>query len=237
MDFTKGVRLRSVPLGINEVKIQPWLAGIAKKAGVSRGVQVEIDLPILSAADSELIYQKGITGFILRVGKVAGAGSSTLGYLYVPILEMKKGRSSSQYASQFKSVFVEILYSAAYPSMRFSKSDCPQLGHAKKIVSSKIKGKLKKIDLVNLADKLLNGKFTKVAMKPFSVNSGKSLLGTYVFDLAFYNLRDKRLKSDFTRLPQEVLVSNEKELSLKCRSKQLGPIKSGNPMRSFRFGN
>ena len=205
--------VQPVAWGIDSFTKIDWKVGTTLRDTVSRGILFTIKLPLIEDEKlKNLILQKDVDGWLLRITKHDTNLAQTLGHIYIPFPNPNQRAGISD---QIELASFQVNYHAASVSERFSNLNCPAFGHRKYLKSVELE------DDYNNSSKLLNVSAIEeesVAEKvePFSFNTrvfsaGNSLRGTYELQIAFYNFKNGNRKSNFLPAPQILKVDYEEE--------------------------
>ncbi len=226
-------------LKLTEVKVIDWKVGPGFKTVISKGFQLVFNLPLLSnEAANELYEKQKVNGWVLRVIKNGARGRRVLGYMYYPIKHSGKGRLSFG-GQQIKNGAIRVFYAAASMSSRFRSFKCPAFEHNLKIEGIKItdEGPARPFLVSSVTDKRIPGKIEKFSLRPIIFNGEMRLSGSYSLELALYNVEGQLRKSNFVKIPGEVIVTSELPVVIKgCQGATIPP-RQDKPRRGiFRFG-
>ena len=230
-----------VPLDIklDNLKVIDWKVGPGFKTVISKGFQLTFDLPFISKdAVDDLYDKKKVNGWIVRVIKNGAKGRRSLGYLYYPIKQHKKGRMSFG-GQQIKSGAVRIFYAAASMSSRFRNFQCPAFDHNLSIedITLEAGGEAGRFLVSAAEERLIPGKVERFSLRPAIFNGEISLIGSYEIELAFFNIETKRRKSNFIKIPGRVVVKREERHVLRgCQGVTIPPREEENTKGRFKFG-
>ncbi len=197
---------------IKDIDLVPWSIGSGlKKVTITKGFLVAIELPRLSKDDTMFIYETfSVDSWLIRVTKSSGPGTgSVLGYFYAPIVR-KEIRSDHVSPATMLKAFFKVMYSAAAPSARFERFECPAFDHNKVIEQYEIFGQQTNPPGVRVSpQETLRANAQKVEITPVQFNGGSSLRGKYEVELALYNSEEKRVSSEWITLNQSIFIISE----------------------------
>lgn len=203
--------------GAESVNVVPWTVGILGKKKVAKGIGVKISFPILEHDDIlDLIENRSINSWLVRVRRRYLGRTEVLGYLYVP-LALPGSKDSSVRIKQTKGGFFSIYYSAAAISSRFEKFDCPAFDHNLWIDEAVIFNEKSPDSMISTSPsemEVISAKIEAFSYSPITLNGGSSLGGEYIIDLALFNYSTKRKYSNFLELDQKVRVAKEIPVSI-----------------------
>ncbi|MDC1174769.1 hypothetical protein OAT67_05220 [Bacteriovoracaceae bacterium] len=215
-----------------------WKVGAYGKQEVSKGIQITIDMPLVSLNDLETIYnKKNADSWLVKIIRKSSMRRELIGYFSVELVSFRNGKPNTRNVAK---TGVGVNYSASSISMRLSRTNCPAFGHNLKMEDIKIEGSYRPqmISLTGGDIERIRAKVPEVSYSPLSLNGGDQLKGTYVAEVAFYNQESKTRVSSFIQVGKELQISQEKEVFVKgCQGKT--PTKSkldGNdPIKKFKF--
>lgn len=203
-------------LKIKDSEVLPWLVGIGKKKGVSRGIRLTFELPELEEKDAKRLKEEyGLDSWLIHLERASIGRNEDLGVFYIQVFSNKSGVFRDMQASQSS---VNIHYAASAISERLDRMSCPALDHRMKIsevelVSSSHSFK-ETMTLTQGIGESLGYKPEKLNFSMFKVNGGKSLKGTYRLSLQAYNSQKGEVISSKIRFENALLLKNEERLSL-----------------------
>lgn len=227
--------------GISGVKIEKWRVGPLRKQELSKGVTAYISFPQLKREDLErLISEFGIDSWLVKVKKRSFSVNTTLGYLYIPlIVPGTQGRNKNR-RHQIKKGTFSVYYSAAAISKRFENFECPAFSHDRYVDKVSIDGRAVTLDQLfagPLEETYIGAKVTEYSYSGNILNGGQSIEGEYTVEIALYNHKDKKKKSNFIELVEAMNITSERRRAISgCEGFQI-PAKEEDvdKMRLFRW--
>lgn len=226
-------------LEIYDYGVISWKVGKNYRQEVSKGFRIQFKLPSLEDKDlDDLVNKKGVDSWVLKVIQDGVRGKRVLGYVYYPLAVKASARQTTK-KRQVKAGAVSIYYASASMSRRFENFKCPAFNHSKEIDEIKLysSGSLDRILVSAVEDRSIGGKVESYGIAPAVFNGEMVLRGRYTFALALYNSAEKKLKSNFTTIPQtiEVVREIEKEIS-GCSGFTVPEKEKSEPSGGFQFG-
>lgn len=208
-----GIRISPVTMEITHLNDINWRVGKQKEEKVTQSFTFIVDLPKVKSADlDDLIEQRGIDSWILRLIVVRRSETQDLGSLYAPFRPRRFTRGTQ---SSVSSVTMKVFYAAAYASERFRNFKCPAFGHNKKITEMDIEGEDEEFTLTVESTLPYQERSQLVELTPTAFNGGNSLLGEYFVEIAPYDSKNKVIHSSFKRIPMSVKVEEESSIRIK----------------------
>lgn len=201
-------------MAITNVKTERWMVGPKRKQTVSKGITVQVTFPQFDRADLEKIAnEQGIDSWLVKVRKRAFAVNTVLGYVYIPLVVPGTQGDNKFRRHQIKKGGFSIYYSAAAISKRFERLACPAFSHDRYINDVTIDDRGISLDQVfggSLEEAYVPAKVLEFSYSGNIFNGGASLVGDYSVEIALYNHKDKRRKSNFVELSELVRVTDER---------------------------
>ena len=224
---------------IKNIKEVPWRVGPSLKQRVSRGILLEVRFPLLGTSDfNDILDNSEINSWLIRVMHESTANKVELGKVYIPLSKEVRRGAKTVSRKQNEKGFIEIVYSAVYPSPRFAKFNCPAFGHDLKISETEIiknNSELQKIITGPVASKIIVGKVHEFGMAPTVLNGGTKLEGRYYVEIALYNYHKKKKVSNYLKLSTMAIVSDEQQNVIKgCRGFTI-PVKDDRKKGRFNW--
>jgi hypothetical protein len=226
---------------IESVRVHDWKVGKYLKQKVSKGVNIQFRLPVLSKSDlMDLVTTKKVNSWLVKVMRRGRGRSETIGWMYIPL--SSSGEKNLR-VNPIKMASFNVYYAAAAISNRFLKYNCPALDHRKEISIHKIvdsRSNSSKVIVVSMAEEhKVNARVEQFSYGGYVINGGMKLSGEYHLEIAFYNSIKKRVKSNFIHYDQYVDIVTEKDVHVKgCAGFKVPPKgkDDGNSFKKFKFG-
>jgi hypothetical protein len=199
---------------IEDIKVVDWKVGDFRASTLSKGFLLMVKLPHLANSDIEkIVNSTSVDSWVLRFHKRTEHGSRILGTTYVPFVrEYTNGgtRTNNQ-----EGIYTNIFYSAAALSGRLENLKCPAMNHRKTIDRWTInKSDSPKSIIISYSNQLSENPAISGIM-PEILNGDMSLVGEYFVEIAFYGSKSKILYSEFVQIGNTLVISSEKEVSVK----------------------
>ncbi|OIQ19210.1 MAG: hypothetical protein BM556_07950 [Bacteriovorax sp. MedPE-SWde] len=200
--------------GLSDYRIEKWRVGPLRKQELSKGVTVFISFPQLKRPDLEkLISKYGIDSWLVKVRKRSFSVNTVLGYLYIPlVIPGTQGRNKHR-RHQIKKGAFSIYYSAAAISKRFEGFECPAFEHDRYIDKVEIHKRALNLDQIYagaLEESYIGPKVTEFGYSGNILNGGASIEGEYTVEIALYNHKNKKKKSNYIELVESANITSEK---------------------------
>ena len=209
--------LKDQNIELSHINKITWYVGPLRRQHLSKGFSVLLTFPALKKEHIEKIKRKyKIDSWLIKVSKKGFSSTSHLETIYVP-LSSRENSSKFNYDSRKKGV-IRIYYAAAAPSRRLGNLSCPAFKHRKKLKAIEIKEKRGKKEIT--LKSVSSGKFMFREAKQFEIggniiNGEHHLEGEYIFEIALYNVKEKKQMSEFVEYPHFVKVFREEEREIK----------------------
>ncbi|GAB4019660.1 MAG: hypothetical protein Fur0010_21880 [Bdellovibrio sp.] len=226
-------------VGAESAEVIPWTVGILGKVKVAKGINIKVAFPQLEKeAIEDLVKNRGVNSWLIRVRRRHFGRSEILGFLYVPIA-LPGANDSSVRVKQTKGGFFSVYYAAAALSSRFEKFDCPAFDHNLWIDDIEVYNDKSAGNMIATSPsemEIISAKVEAFSYSPITLNGGKSLTGEYVIDLALYNHQSKRKVSNYLELDQKIKVSTELPVHIEgCAGFKI-PQREEDSSKKFKFG-
>jgi|GEM_PF-5372546 len=221
------------PLEISKVNVLDWQVGPSLKQTISRGISILVELPLLETDDlQKLVADRKVNAWLVQLHRRGTSGMELLARTAVPL---------TGYKSQMKTISFPVQYAASAISMRRADMRCPSFDHRYSIGETEIalasNTGLNKFIVGPSQDKPQRGRFNLFQVRPESINGGHRLQGDYRVELALFDRKDKRLRSNFVSYPQIVKVRSETKKFLEgCQQYKENDNARGG-YEDFDFGN
>jgi len=204
--------------GLSDVRVNKWYVGPSRKQEVSKGVTAFISFPLLERKDLDrLIMDFGIDSWLVKVKKRSFNVNTTLGYLYIPlIIPGTQGRNKNR-RHQIKKGTFSVYYSAAAISKRFELFECPAFSHDRYVDKVEIEKRAITLDQLfagPLEETYIGAKVTEFSYSGNILNGGSSVVGEYTIEIALYNHKEKKKKSNYIELVEALNVTSERQRAI-----------------------
>lgn len=225
------VTLNPRPFKVSQVTTVDWKVGPERQQTVSRGINIVISLPQLKKNDLKyLLNERGVDSWFLQLHRRGESRTEALHRTMVP-LSLTEG--------QVRTALFPIYYSASAISMRMAQSACPNFSHRyiiDEVVTSTQPSGVQTISLNAVNEAQVGGKVPKAEIRPSSINGGARLIGDYRVEIALFDSKTKRRKSNFVVMSDVVSVPNERIIDLRgCENFEM-PDAPNKDLQEFRFG-
>lgn len=223
--------------GITDVVDIPWNVGRPERdAQVSKGMRLEIALPDLSESELRLLNERyGMDSWIIKINRVQNGNRQAVGYFYVPLIYQKQGGVSFRSVS---SGVIQILYSDAAPSKRFSDFPCPAFGHSLRIGDTTLDTSAQTTLTATKGRKRpLKVRYEKLEFGALGFNGGKTLQGIYWAQIALFSSATGETLSDFSNLGGKLAINSEKSVAINgCGDFAIPRQDEDGNLKEFKFG-
>jgi hypothetical protein len=234
--------INSQDLEVKMAKPLAWANGRAKAFDISSGFQVVLAIPEIGEKNIlQIAEEKKVDSWVIQISRLASGTKEVLGAFSVPLFNQKTSFKSAGKAGS--RLVLEINYTASYMTSNAGPDDCPMLGHNKKIDSLEIETQAQNNSTFSVASfdpQKYNGIIEPEKMSANRLNGSKTLLGDYIFEIAFFQSSTKIVVSNFLTYPQKVSVKGEKSYMLKdCKTGSGKPSQPGMKdfIKDFKFGH
>lgn len=219
------------PLEVSDLTTTDWRVGPERKQIVSRGFNITIDIPQLSRKDlAYLIDERQVDSWYIQLHRRGVTRTEVLYRTAVPL---------SKKVGQIKTALFPIHYAASAISMRMAESPCPTFSH--RYLISDLSKSRQSTGIQTLTSSALNETFVgpgyqMAEIRPSSINGGGRLLGEYRVEIALFDTKTHRTKSNFVAMADVVKISSEDLVDIKgCENFKLQDSPARD-MNEFRFG-
>lgn len=181
----------------------PWKVGLKREARVSQGLRFFTSIPRFSKkAQETLASHYGVNSWIFRFTRVRRGKATKLRYFHLNFVNITRNT---------KNISVSLFYQAAAVSKKFRFFHCPAFGHRFEISSHEVKERPQAgaKDLYVRSVEKIRAKVTRFKFSPMVLPAGRSLLGDYYVDMAFYNSSSKQRFSNWHPINGIIRVSQE----------------------------
>ncbi|MBT3585871.1 MAG: hypothetical protein HN509_13275 [Halobacteriovoraceae bacterium] len=230
--------------GISEVQLVKWHVGPPlSKQTITKGIRFEVTFPMLEKDHLQyLVDHLKVDSWLVRLNKRTLTRAARLKPLYYIPLIVPQPRSvgSTLRIRQLEKGFFKVFYKAAAFSPRFAAIRCPQFGHRKVILDFQevaSSGRMKALKISRGNKKRVYEKVEKFSYEPKIVDGGRSLLGKFDVEIAFYDSATKTRLSNFASLSDTIKVTKERDGIIKgCNNYKMQDSIDNEKMRQFNFG-
>lgn len=220
--------VRPAPQGVERVQVQEWKVNPDRSQMVSRGFTVTLEVPQLTSGDLKTLIEKHrIDSWYFQIRR----GSEVLQRVSVPLSISGRQHRSLQFIVQ---------YAASAISMRFANSLCPGFNHRKIMTTPTIVQAPQGSPVLTLSplnESRLTAPIQAFEIRPTSINGGHSLMGTYSFDMAYFDTREKSMRSNLVTLTEAVQVTSERDVEIRgCENYKIPDAPTNQGLDEFKFG-
>lgn len=219
------------PFKVSNTSTIDWRVGPERRQTVSRGFNIVVDLPQLKRDDLRyLIEERGVDSWYLQLHRRSASRMEVLHRTVVPL---------SLSVGQVKTTLFPIQYAASAISMRMAESPCPNFSH--RFLIEGLTKESRPAGLQNLTTSAVNeayigGNYVMAEIRPSSINGGNQLQGEYRVEIALFDSRTNRRKSNFMTMSDLVRIPRESIVEIRgCENFKM-PDAPTQDMRQFRFG-
>lgn len=228
---TQRAILTPKPFKVSNIITLDWKVGPERSQTVSRGLNILVDLPQLKKNDLKyLLEERGVDSWYLQLHRRGASRTEVLHRTVVPL---------SQSVGQVKTALFPIHYSASAISMRMAESPCPNFSHRYLIEGVSTKSQpvgLQTLTISPVNEAYVGGGYVKAEIRPSSINGGARLIGDYRLEIALFDSKSNRRKSNFMIMNDVVNVARETIIDIRgCEGFQM-PDAPKQDMKEFRFG-
>ena len=203
---------------VKDLKIIRWKVGRNYKDEVSKGIKFNFILPLIKKEYLQELTTMDVDSWVVKISRKRIISSTLLDHFTIPLLVPQKQIMGSSGFKPMRSGRVNIFYASAFIKLDSSLSACPKLGHRKIIPKIKIKPqknleKYLHVSFVNESSLKITSQYT--GYEPEKINGGRNLHGTYIIELALYSKKHKKLRSNWFKVNEAIVIDTEKEVNLK----------------------
>ena len=203
------VVVTEINMNISHLVENKWPIGKRRNHVVSQSFSFMVSMPRLSKDDLQYLQQRsGADAWLIRLIKIKGSQRDELGSLYALFRPRQVSRNISWGAAS--QVSLKVYYAAAFPSQRFRALTCPAFGHNKRITQLSLRGDDHPLDIKLGQTTSFREKPQMVELAASSFNAGHDLAGEYHLEIAAYHSQRKELVSAFKRIPEHILIQEER---------------------------
>jgi hypothetical protein len=201
------ITIKDLQLDIGNVKELEWKVGRNQDQIISRGVNVELDLPKFSDEQIENISSKyKVDHLMIQVKRRYRGVIIPVGTVIMPFSEGKRIP---------KKAFIDLLYYSAIYRPSYIQYKCVPFNLSYKLDKFKVRERgtyTKDITVSSAYDKKLRDKAVVYTFQAPSLTSGRDLVGEYFFSMAFYDSKENIIKSSvYEYLSTLQVISEHKE--------------------------
>lgn len=233
--------INPINTGLTDVRVEKWRVGPNRDQEVSKGVTVFVSFPLLERDELErLVTEFGIDSWLIKVKKRSFSVNTTLGYVYIPLIVPGTQGKNKNRRHQIKKGTFSVYYSAAAISKRFENFECPAFNHNRYVEDWTINKRPITLDQIfagPLEETYIGAKVTEYSYSGNILNGGQSIEGDYTVEIALYNHKEKKKKSNYIELVEVLNISAERQRQISgCEGFQI-PTKEEdvNKMELFRW--
>ena len=225
----KGLHVvKDVSSEIEMVKEVEWKIGRKKEEIASMGIRFSFTIPKISEKGRTILQKKyNVNSWLYRVSRIRRGQKTTLGYFYYPFSGMTK--STRTYTAN-------LYYHAASVSKRFRLFHCPAFKHRYKMGEMKTlkRSRMGKSHIYLRNTEKIPAKVSRIQINPIIFSVGRSIVGEYIVDYAFYDSNSKTRFSNWHKVDKKIAVDQEYAKSVpSC----VGIVEELNPLPESRLPN
>lgn len=235
------IRVYPQSVKLHKAVIVPWSVGLPDKdQTVSKGVRVSLQFPKIGLKEMDAIISRfEVDSWIVQVKRATYSSSELVGKMYIPISIPGRFADSKYRRLPMKNGVISIYFSAANISKKYERLPCPMQGHNRLVTSVDI-------DRFHSQDSLyvgaseaqrVGGKIIDFGYDATVLDGGKSILGDYTFEFAFYNSKEKQRVSNFVKSPDILKIKDEDVIDIRGCEDYSPPVfkDEGNKWDQFRW--
>lgn len=234
-------KIKLTPAKLLNLDHRKWYVGKIGRDVVSKGLRIHYRLPQFRQPElKELLREGFLDSLLIRLKKRTYSESVTLDTFYISLGRKRSDMESDYLITQLKEINLLLVYSAASVE-RLARLMCPAMKHRYFLDDYEIGGPMGKgaVFVVN-AKSAYSDYMSKI--EPFDgsrhvINGGKSLIGTYYLEMAFYDSIKRKRVGNFLPSSESFRILDEEVVDIPFCDDPKNSDKSMNDnVRSFKFG-
>jgi hypothetical protein len=226
-----GFEITPGSLKVLKAKSKPWEVGKKGKFVISRGVEIQIEVPkIKKKFIDEMIKTNNIDSAIIEIGRKYQGYLIPIGAMKIPLNILSK--------RNLDSLSFDILYHSASVRPSFTLYTCVPYNESYILKDLDIKNYKTLNDSLTVLS-LYNKNYKNIIL-PFQVQnqtftSGKNLKGEFMFKFAFYNSLEHQTRSSFYEYQEIVIIKEEEKVTIPGCETYNGDGKQRNEGKKFKW--
>lgn len=226
---------------VDKIHEEKWKVGSLGKQVISKGVRIEILLPMLKKDLIKSILAKhNMDSWIIKVKQHSMYRNQTIGHIYFPVFSPGMSKGSDLRVKQMKKGVFGIHYAASAVSTRLSKLSCPAFDHNYRVdeilVDSSYSSRQEKIYISGASSRRVKAK-VELFENRIILNGGTHLRGEYYFEIAAYNSHNKKRLSHWVEISGRAKVGVDQKVKIEgCAGVKVPAFKQSSERKSFKFG-
>jgi hypothetical protein len=200
-------KISDIDITVHSAKMIDWQVGTKRGATISKGVSFKVDIPKIDSHGQNVLYKNyGIDSWIYAISRFERGRKQHLGYVVFDLANISRSTTD---------LTIHIFYHAASVSQQFRNFHCPAFNHRLLIDKFEIvKDSPGKFDIFTRAPQEIMGQITRPSFAPVIFSAGVNLVGRYFVELALFNSKEKRIYTQFKRIPHSLDISSEQPVSV-----------------------
>jgi hypothetical protein len=234
-------KIKVVPAEVLNLDHKKWYVGKIGRDIVSKGMRVQYRLPQFDQVELKELLKAGyFDSVLLRLKKRTYAESITLDTFYIPFGRRRSDRENDFIISQLRDINLHLTYSASSVD-RLARLMCPALKHRFLIDDYGIDS-----PLVKEANYIISkgsgytdfmSKIRQFSGGKHKINAGKSMIGTFYLEMAFYDSVKRKRFGNFLPASEVFKVADEERVEIPfCDDPNNANKGTNDNVRSFKFG-
>lgn len=218
-----------------------WYVGKIGRDVVSKGMRVQYRLPNFDQVELKELLKSGyLDSLLLRLKKRTYSESITLDTFYIPLGRRRSDRENDFIVSQLREINLQLTYAAASVD-RLARLMCPALKHRLLIDDYDTGSPMaKSANYIIDKDSGYSDFMSKIRQFEGSrhlINAGKSMIGTYYLEMAFYDSIKHKRVGNFLPASEVFKIANEELIDIPfCDDPKNSDKSTNDDVRSFKFG-
>ncbi len=195
---------------VNEIN---WDVGKNLATQISKGVIVEVTLPIFTSNSLQVLKDKErVDSWLIKVMKKSSDHDYLLGMFYLPFTISSSGKIDQRDYALF-----HILYGSGQFVPQGSKIKCPDFGHDRKLGQIEINNISQDNALIYLSDadkKIVQEKIETPKWGEVIISAGISMVADYTTQICLFNSKEQLQISSCYTLPQIIRIKKEDRVAI-----------------------
>lgn len=236
-----GFQIKYPPIKVQNVEHKKWFVGEKFRDVVSKGIRIHYKLPQFNHSElKELLSGGYIDSLLLRLKKKTYSESETLDTFYINLGRRSGGNDAEYMVTQLREVNLYLVYSAASVE-RLTRLICPAMKHRFLIEDIEVDdSRFSQANYLVSEQSSYSDHMSKIRMfagAKHNISGGKSLIGSYYLEGAFYHSLSRRIVGNFLPVSEIVKISDEEMVNIPfCNDPKNWDKTKDDDVRSFKFG-
>lgn len=218
-----------------------WHVGKIGRDIVSKGMKVQYRLPQFDQVELKQLLGSGyLDAILIRLKRRTYSESETLDTFYLQLGRRRSDSENDFLISQVREINLHLAYAASSVD-RLARLMCPALNHRLLIEDFDTEPPLTKSASYRISVESGYSNFVS-NIRQFEggrhlINAGKSFIGAYYLEIAFYDTIKRRIVGDFIPASEVFRISNEELIDIPfCDDTKNSNNSKVQDVRSFKFG-